>query len=275
MQGEPLAGKVLPEQTALFTAHHGYISLGDDLMVKTMTVEEAKAACARLVGCRGFTFKGGLTDGKVEIHFKSKWNIQGDGWMSFCYEPIKASTVRHDGYISAGGDIEKQMMTLEQATARCELLADKGCKGFTFEGETPDPEVPVMVYFKSKWDLQGTGWTSYRFRPLERYVLDNTRFFLGLSPGPGTNWYTEPSLDAVDDSIAGPEWGDVVDGRLVDEDWLQVGDRYLPMRIRGVTILVRVPDGAQPAPQQTQAHRICVWCQGPFVTAAPSRASFC
>lgn len=277
LQGEQLSGKVFPDERSLFSVHHGYISMGDDLLVETMTVEEAKVACTKLIGCRGFTFKGSLTDGKVLVHFKSKWDIQGEGWTSLCYEPMKASISKHDGFISAGGDIEKQLMTLEQGMNRCEELAGRGCKGFTFEGKAPEAEAPVMVYFKSKWDLHGTGWTSYRFRPLERYVLDSTRFFLGFTLGPGVPWYASPSIDDVDDSIAGPQWGDVVDGRLVDEDWVQVGDRFLPTKMRGTTILVRVPDGARPAPQtqQSQAYRVCVWCQGPFVTAMPSRSSFC
>lgn len=48
--------------------------------METTTIEEAKARCRALMGCRGFTFKGG--DGgaeeQVKVFFKDKWELGRD-----------------------------------------------------------------------------------------------------------------------------------------------------------------------------------------------------
>jgi hypothetical protein len=63
----------------------------------------------------------------------------------------------HEGFISTGGTFLKEMMTVEEAKAKCAMM---GGVGFTHKGgETLSP---VLIYLKNKWDCNGKGWTSYR-----------------------------------------------------------------------------------------------------------------
>jgi len=66
---------------------------------------------------------------------------------------------KHDGYISAGGDLLSEVMTVEEAKTCANEL--QGCLGFTFQARNPDG--PVEIFFKDKWDLEPDPmWTSYR-----------------------------------------------------------------------------------------------------------------
>lgn len=67
--------------------------------------------------------------------------------------------VRHEGYISQGGDLLRERTTLEAAKRRALTL--EGCQGFCFRS-TGKEEVEVV--FKSKWDVQqgSEPWTAYR-----------------------------------------------------------------------------------------------------------------
>ena len=47
-------------------------SIGGDLLIEMMTVEEAKLRAITLENCAGFHFQGQLSGARVEIHFKSK-----------------------------------------------------------------------------------------------------------------------------------------------------------------------------------------------------------
>merc|ERR1712228_518825 len=73
-----------------------------------------------------------------------------------------ARFIQHDGYISQGGDILVQNMTVEEAKRKAATLSD--CEGFTYEGTLTDK--PMCIYFKRKWDLNGSGsgsgWTSFQ-----------------------------------------------------------------------------------------------------------------
>jgi hypothetical protein len=66
-----------------FQQRHGYIPRGGDVLVATMTVEEAKMKCTQLPSCLGFTFRGAMTADPVQVHFKNKDNIEGEGWTTF------------------------------------------------------------------------------------------------------------------------------------------------------------------------------------------------
>lgn len=70
---------------------------------------------------------------------------------------------QHEGFISAGGDLLIETMTVTDAMAQAVLLP--GCKGFTFEGDPRSGK--VEVFFKDKWDLGDRGWTSYRMERKE------------------------------------------------------------------------------------------------------------
>ena len=66
----------------------GYISEGGDLLMETLTLEEAKRKAVTLRGCRGFCFRGPITKEPVEIIFKSKWDnaVGNHQWTSFKLE---------------------------------------------------------------------------------------------------------------------------------------------------------------------------------------------
>jgi len=68
--------------------------------------------------------------------------------------------VRHSGYISGGGDIHTEEMTLEDAKKKAAELP--ACCGFCFQGD--ESAGPVSVYFKDKFDnTESSEWTSYSF----------------------------------------------------------------------------------------------------------------
>lgn len=80
----------------------------------------------------------------------------------FVWEPgAAASFKRFEGFISSGENILEETMTVQEAKTRCSELPT--CKGFTYEGAPGkmDDDERVHAYFKNKWDLWGTGWTSY------------------------------------------------------------------------------------------------------------------
>jgi len=80
-----------------------------------------------------------------------------DGYV---FEPGAGASFKvYEGFISSGENILEQTMTVEEAKERCGELPT--CKGFTFEGK-PKEGSKVHMYFKDKWDIWGTKWTSYR-----------------------------------------------------------------------------------------------------------------
>mmetsp|Transcript_17114 Transcript_17114/g.47444 ORF Transcript_17114/g.47444 Transcript_17114/m.47444 type:complete len:420 (-) Transcript_17114:192-1451(-) len=89
----------------------------------------------------------------------------------FVFEPgargVDVAFERKQGFISSGQNILEESVTVEEAKVKCGTLP--ACKGFTFEGAgaagQPKENETVHVYFKDKWDLWGTGWTSYRREP--------------------------------------------------------------------------------------------------------------
>lgn len=68
-----------------FSAQEGHVlPFGADLAVKMMTLEQAKASCVKLTGCKGFAAKGDASAaGLLEIHFKNEWDGSGGDWTSF------------------------------------------------------------------------------------------------------------------------------------------------------------------------------------------------
>merc|ERR1719265_393222 len=61
---------------------------GGDLESGFMSVREAKARCASLAPCRGFTLQGGIVDESRELHvtLKDKFEVFGEGWTSYRLE---------------------------------------------------------------------------------------------------------------------------------------------------------------------------------------------
>lgn len=65
---------------AAFCEHEGFIDAsGPDLLVQTMTPEEAKCKAAAMPNCRGFTYEGEPTDMPVKMYFKGQWSISSSG----------------------------------------------------------------------------------------------------------------------------------------------------------------------------------------------------
>jgi len=69
--------QMLLDQTDALVTHVGYMPRGNDIVVETMTVDQAKMRCLTLPTCMGFTFRidGDKFDPKrdaVLVHFKSK-----------------------------------------------------------------------------------------------------------------------------------------------------------------------------------------------------------
>jgi len=71
---------------------------------------------------------------------------------------LRVTFVKHEGFISKGGDLHLEVMTIEEAKRKAMNL--KGCSGFCFSGE--ERAGPMKIFFKSKWDCHGNGWTAYR-----------------------------------------------------------------------------------------------------------------
>eukprot|EP01064_Diplonema_japonicum_P001296 TRINITY_DN10819_c0_g1_i1.p1 TRINITY_DN10819_c0_g1~~TRINITY_DN10819_c0_g1_i1.p1 ORF type:complete len:732 (+),score=159.27 TRINITY_DN10819_c0_g1_i1:107-2302(+) len=77
-------------------------------------------------------------------------------------QPVLGQWASYVGYISTGGDIlgSPRLMTVEEALEVAKRYPE--CKGFSLRGENPNPGERTWVYFKNKWDLHGTGWTTYK-----------------------------------------------------------------------------------------------------------------
>jgi len=69
----------------VFEKHKGsYISSGGDLLVATLTLEQARKQAATLENCRGFCFKGREADGPMKIYFKDHSRVYAEGdWTSY------------------------------------------------------------------------------------------------------------------------------------------------------------------------------------------------
>lgn len=94
----------------------------------------------------------------------------------FAWEPREAQFKEYQGFISTGQNIEEVDMSVEDAKQRCDEILD--CKGFTFENTEKKGDTP-HVYFKDKWDIWGTGWTSFRREePQKTSKLECTDIFV-------------------------------------------------------------------------------------------------
>lgn len=118
--------------TALKFAGHegGYISSEGDLYRGRMSIAEAKARCAELPGCRGFTFEGADGDGVKDIWFKNKWNFFHEGgwvsyrlWRSGDFDEADAAAAAAVGRQPNEYDAAKAAICIEpEHLGRCEVL---------------------------------------------------------------------------------------------------------------------------------------------------------
>lgn len=117
---------------------------------------------------------------------------------------------RYAGWIGSGADIHVDTMVPHQALKRCIIMP--GCMGVTFEG-TPS-QVPVPVHFKSEWNIQGSGWTSFKLESGRGEDKDRLSFKDKLS----NNFVTQ---DNARDQDADDESSHYLDEEVVYAD--QVG----------------------------------------------------
>jgi len=54
---------------------------------------------------------------------------------------------------------------------------------------------------------------------------------------PGLGFRSSPNVDDLDEEDRGVPWGSVIEGTAVGDDWVKVGDLYLPMKLRDETVL--------------------------------------
>lgn len=83
-------------------------------------------------------------------------------------EALAAKFQMQEGYISNGGDLGSETLTLQEAFSRVAEMPK--CKGFSIMGPPPKPDEDVLVYFKDKWEVyvdEAQTWTSYRYDAAE------------------------------------------------------------------------------------------------------------
>jgi len=83
-----------------------------------------------------------------------------------------------------------------------------------------------------------------RRRDTYAYLVDNS---LLKSEKPGIGYRLSPNLEDGDMAAAGAPWGSVVEGRDIGDGWLQVGNRFLPMELSGIRVLVLLAGQDTPA----------------------------
>jgi len=75
-----------------FQEYSGYIDHGPDLLVQTMSLEEAMSKAASMPTCQGITYKKASDHENMTVYFKSHWNITGWGdrsvWRSHKVEVV-------------------------------------------------------------------------------------------------------------------------------------------------------------------------------------------
>lgn len=93
-QGVPLSSTHTPTKDG-FHGFNGYISgFCTEILSETMTLEEAKARCKKLPGCKGFTFEGPVTDEPVLVSFRDSFDLVAGDWTSFSYDAESSSKVQ-------------------------------------------------------------------------------------------------------------------------------------------------------------------------------------
>lgn len=116
-----------------------------------------------------------------------------------------------------------------------------------------------------------------------RYVVDNS---LLHSKSSGLRYRTSPMMSAKDTRRKPVAWNHVVEGILCDGGrWLQVGDRFLPVYMGGVAVLLRLtahgvlpPDVGCPADDEDSGHfadrsSLPKWMLGPQEPPLPAQHS--
>lgn len=81
--------------------------------------------------------------------------------------------------------------------------------------------------------------------PSREFIVDNSELKASTN---GLAYRLSPLLDDKDGIESAP-WGTIVKGILEGDSWLLVGERYLPMKVKGVSVLILKP--TKPAASNT------------------------
>mmetsp|Transcript_37552 Transcript_37552/g.119657 ORF Transcript_37552/g.119657 Transcript_37552/m.119657 type:complete len:703 (-) Transcript_37552:96-2204(-) len=112
-QNREVAASAAPHET--LSQHKGFLPIGGDLLIESMTVQEAKVRCMTLTGCKGFSFKGPPASEAVQVYFKDKWDLCSAGpvvWTSFKFQLVPEA----EEWFSAMKEIAKQAA---EVASRC------------------------------------------------------------------------------------------------------------------------------------------------------------
>ena len=138
---------------AMFSVHDGTLE-GEDLLMATMTLADAKVRCTSLPNCVGFYSEdsGHEADTAVDWHFKAVWSLVPCRPGAIAYQKERASPLftRHQGYSLDGADLQVSELTVEAAKRVCADLED--CMGFDIKGD-PSGFGTGLVHFKSGMQL--------------------------------------------------------------------------------------------------------------------------
>eukprot|EP00439_Symbiodinium_sp_Y106_P064839 s1894_g10.t1 len=104
-------------------------STSDDILVETMTVQEAMSRCHTLRGCSGFCFQGDMTDSAVKIHFKGFGHeAVGTGWTSFFFEDGESALVK-----LLAEQYKKRFLGIERSCRAATWAASLKCEVLRFD----------------------------------------------------------------------------------------------------------------------------------------------
>ncbi|CAK9093571.1 unnamed protein product [Durusdinium trenchii] len=169
---------------AMFTVHDGILQ-GEDVLMATMTLADAKVRCTSLPNCVGFySDEPANSDGPVDWHFKAAWNFTPlAGAISYQKERASPLFTRHQGYTLDGADLLVSEMSVEAAKKVCIDLQD--CMGFDLKGD-PIHDIAV-IHFKPGMQLvPDAGSMCYVFQTETRshaLPADGAAFFQLVTEG--------------------------------------------------------------------------------------------
>merc|ERR1711971_192316 len=83
--------------------------------------------------------------------------------------------------------------------------------------------------------------TMTQVRAEQSYLLVNSPGS-GTFDSPGLKYRRTPCNKDIDNTVHMVPWGAYVQGVPVNEDWIKIGDRYMPIKLNGVTVLHYAPE---------------------------------
>lgn len=167
----------------------------EDLLVETMTVQEAMARCHTLRGCGGFCFQGDMTTSAVTIHFKGFGHeavSAAVGWTSFYFEHGERALIK---------------LLAQQYQARfCD--PEKPCKSSWVEKEIPAWEVIVGRTLDVLRTTAAEG-TPGRSKPFRNLITDRDgttnnycdRYASSVQSAYNAAWLSNFSRHCVDNAV--------------------------------------------------------------------------